>query len=197
VLVAPVSRGERFAHWPTAVALDAWRPTSVPVGTGTRVRSAEVMSMFPTSGTLRLVSGTLIGRFVGMPMPRLDTSPVAVTRWAAGSPDGPSRAVRADSTAAWSGMGKAGALAPALAVLHAVAPTLAATGAPDGWPERAVAEQFQPAADADPGVTTAPAAPTAARDSKVFRIEQTSMSLVSEDDRALKRRPRKQHALIG
>jgi hypothetical protein len=118
-----VSWGERFAHWPAAVALDAWTPTSVPLGTGTRVRSAEVMSMLPTSGTLTLVSGTLIGRFVGMPMPRLDTSPVAVARCSAGLPAGPSSVVRADTTAACSGMGSTGAFPPALAVLQVVAPT--------------------------------------------------------------------------
>jgi hypothetical protein len=76
-------------------------------------------------------------------------------------------------------MGSTGAFPPALAARHVGAPTLAATGAPKGWPERAVAEQFQPAADADPGTTTAPAAATAARDSNDFRIEQTSMSLVT------------------
>jgi hypothetical protein len=35
---------------------------------------------------LTLVSGTLIGRFVGMPITRLDTSPVAVARCSAGLP---------------------------------------------------------------------------------------------------------------
>jgi hypothetical protein len=41
-----------------------------------------------------------------------------------------------------------------------------------------VAEQFQPAADAVPGIAKALAAATATRGNRDFRIEQTSMSLV-------------------
>jgi hypothetical protein len=76
------------------------------------------------------------------------------------------------------GIGRTGAFPPALAAWHVGAPTFAATGAPDGWPESAVAEQFQPAADAVPGIANALAAATAARGNRDFRIEQTSMSLV-------------------
>jgi hypothetical protein len=41
-----------------------------------------------------------------------------------------------------------------------------------------LAEQFQPAADADPGIANALAAATAASGNRDLRIEQTSMSLV-------------------
>ena len=61
-------------------------------------------------------------------------------------------------TLACSGSGSGGRFAPPLAALHVVWPTLAVTGVPTGCPLSAVAEQFQPAADADADMTNTLAA---------------------------------------
>jgi hypothetical protein len=175
----PVSCGDPFEHWPTAVALDAWTPTRVPVGTGTSERSADVMSkLAPKSGTLSIVVGTLIGTFDGMPMSRVDSCAVAMARWAAGSAAGPSSVVLADAAPACSGLGRAGAVPPALAATHMAPAEFAVRGAPVGWPVRTLAAQFHPAAEAEEGSAT-PAATIAARASTDVRSQQT-MSLASD-----------------
>jgi hypothetical protein len=77
--------------------------------------------------------------------------------------------VRADIRLACSGIGSAGRLPPALAVLQVAAPTFAVTGAPAGWPSSAAAEQFHPAAGEEAGAAMASAA-TARRQRSSVRI---------------------------
>jgi hypothetical protein len=104
-------------------------------------------------------------------MERLATSPVAPAVCCEGWLAGPSSVVRADMTLAWSGIGSAGRFAPPLAALHVVWPTLAVTGVPTGWPDRAAAEQFQPAADAEADMTARLAA-TAATTQSILRTKR-------------------------
>ena len=58
--------------------------------------------------------------------------------------------------------------------MHVVAPTLAVTGVPMGGPDSALAEQFQPAADAEADMTSTLAA-IAATTQNILRTKDLQM----------------------
>jgi hypothetical protein len=158
----PESCAEPPTHRPLAVVVDCCRSTrTVPDGTGTSERSADVISTVPTSGTSMLVGATSSGTSAGVPMRRPETSLVALATCSLGMPAGPSSDVRADTAVAASGAGKSGRWPPALAPLHVLAPAFAASWGTAGWPTSAAAEQFQPSTPAGAATAGAPVTPSA------------------------------------